>query len=595
MACGGALHSGEYTKMRFAHRAACGVSALAIVSALGSGKAFAQAIPGSLPSRAQVELPPAPPPKPQAEVSVNDRSARVATCPFADSTIEVSLDRVRFSLPDGAAPPAALLSTLAAIAPAHGPHRLVQLCDLRDAAADALRRAGYIAGVTIPPQEINSGEALLYVIPGRLRDVHVTGSAGPNQRTLDARIAQLKAMPILNTHEIERILLLAGDVPGLRVALTLRSADAGPGELIGELAVSFTPFVIVANAQNSGSRSIGRESLALRAEYYGLTGHGDRTFIGGSSTADFKEQQVVQVGQYFGTDHGATFGGSFSYAWSRPDIGGLDLRSRSLIGGIDGTVPLIRTVRANLSAGGGFELIEQRIKLNFPGAGAIPVTEDKLRIGYLRLSGSLRHPQYSGPDRWSLAASLELRQGLDVFGTTKAGTITPAGYAPSRFDGNPEATVIRGGLDGTVAFGRIFSIGATLQGQWASGALLSFEEFSVGNLTIGRGYDPGVTSGDKAIAARIEPRADLPLSHVVGTQVFGFYDTVRIWNDDLGTTENDRPLSSWGGGLRAYLPGRLSLEAMYAHPQDQELRLPGAPRASDRVLLSLTVQFAPRR
>jgi len=47
--------------------------------------------------------------------------------------------------------------------------------------------------------------------------------------------------------------------------------------------------------------------------------------------------------------------------------------------------------------------------------------------------------------------------------------------------------------------------------------------------------------------------------------------------------------------MRAILPGLMSLEAMYAHPQDPELNLPGAPRATDRVLLSLTIQFAPRR
>jgi len=41
--------------------------------------------------------------------------------------------------------------------------------------------------------------------------------------------------------------------------------------------------------------------------------------------------------------------------------------------------------------------------------------------------------------------------------------------------------------------------------------------------------------------------------------------------------------------------GLMSVEAMYAHPQDPELNLAGAPRASDRALLSLTIQFAPRR
>nr|WP_281129530.1 ShlB/FhaC/HecB family hemolysin secretion/activation protein [Sphingomonas sp. AR_OL41] len=576
-------------------RLARGAILLAPSSLLFATATNAQTVPGSLPTREQVELPRNDRPAPPSGVTVTDNRPAAVNCPFADSPIEVSIDRLRFTLPDGAAVPAALNDALSTIRPEPGKHRLVQLCDLRDAAARALSAAGYITAVTIPPQEINAGEATLIVIPARLVDVHITGSAGRNAGPLAARIDQLKSLPVLNTREIERILLGANDVPGLQVRMALRGAGTGPGQVIGEVQVSYTPFSIVANVQNSGSRAIGRESGTIRAEYYGLTGHSDRTFVGLSSTFDFREQQVVQAGHYFATDSGLSFGGRFSYAWSRPDLGGLDLRSRSLIGGVDVSAPLLRSVKANADLGGGIEIIEQRIKF-YPGGGfVIPVTQDKLRVGYLRLSASKREPQFVGPDKWSISGSLELRQGFDLFGATQRGAITASGYGPSRFDGSATATVLRGGISGSVGIGRLFSIAATGQGQWASGALLSFEEFSVGNLTIGRGYDPGVTAGDKALGLRVEPRVQLPIKARIGVQAFGFYDTVHIWNDDSFTTEASRSLSSFGGGLRATLPGLASLEAMYAHPQDPELNLAGAPRASDRVLLSLTIQFAPRR
>jgi len=580
---------------RTASRATIGATIAASSAFLLATPAAAQSVPGALPSREQVEVPRVQEQKPSGGVTVRDDTARATTCPFADSTLEVSIDRLRYVQPDGSALPSEALAALAQIAPESGPHRLAQLCDLRDAAAGALSRAGYVAGVTIPPQEINAGEARLTVILARLTDVEVVGQPGPHRRTIEARVAQLKKLPALNTREIESILLGTNDVPGLQVTLALRSAGTQPGEVIGTLTVSYTPFLFLANAQNTGSRAIGRESGSLRAEYYGLTGHADRTFIGLSSTANFREQHVVQAGHYFSSDSGVSFGGRFSYAWSRPDVGGLDLRSRSLIGGVDVTVPLRRSVRVSSDIGGGFEFIEQRVQLNFPGFGGIPVTQDKLRVGYLRYSMRARAPQFSGPDKWGIGGSIEVRKGFDIFDATESATITPAGYAPSRFDGVATATVVRGGLDGFVGAGNLFSVGASAQGQWASDPLLSFEEYSVGNLTIGRGYDPGVTAGDKAIAARIEPRLLLPLKGRIGAQAFGFYDIVHIWNDDPFSTENDRSLRSFGGGLRAWLPGLLSLEASYAHPQDAELRFPGAPRASDRVLLSLTVQFAPRR
>lgn len=577
----------------FVSRAAFG-AALAASTALAA-PAFAQVAPGALPTREQVEVPRVTDQKPNAGVTVRDDRARPTECPFADSPLEVAIDKLRFVQPDGNALPADALAALSSVTPQSGPRKLAQLCDLRDAAAGALSRAGYVAGVTIPPQEINAGEATLSVILAHLVAVNINGTAGPHRRALESRIAQLKNLPALNTREIESILLGANDVPGLQVTLTLRTAGTKPGDVIGELSVSYTPFLFTANAQNSGSRTIGRESGSLRAEYYGLTGHADRTYIGVSSTLDVHEQQVIQVGHSFATNGGLNIGGRFSYAWSRPDLGGLDLRSRSLIGGLDISAPLKRSVRASSDIGGGFEIIEQNVQLNFPGFGGIPVTQDKLRVAYLRYAMRTHEPQFGAPDKWGLGGSIEVRKGLDIFNATQTATITPTGYAPSRFDGVADATVVRGGLDGFVSLGKLFSINASVQGQWASDPLLSFEEYSVGNLTIGRGYDPGVTAGDKAIAARIEPRLTVPLKSRVGAQAFGFYDIVHIWNLDPFTTENDRSLRSFGGGLRAWLPGLLSLEASYAHPLDPELIFPGAPRASDRVLLSLTVQFAPRR
>lgn len=576
---------------RFANRILLG-------GALAATSIFAIASPAAaqvLPTREQVDVPRATEQRPEANVTVRDETPRATECPFADSPLTVEITRLRFVQPDGSALPAEVQATLAGIAPQPGAQKLVQLCDLRDATAGALSSAGYVAGVTIPPQEINNGEAVFTVILARLTDVTITGNAGPHQRLLESRIAQLKALPAVNTREIERILVGTNGVPGLGVALSLRSAGTRPGEVVGELRVSYTPFTVIANAQNSGSRALGRESGSLRVEYYGLTGHGDRTFIGGSTTLDFREQHVVQAGHYMSTDGGTTFGARFSYAWSRPDVGGLDLRSRSMIAGFDVTTPLRRSVRASSDIGAGFEVIEQNIQLHFPGFGGIPVTQDKLRIGYVRASFSTRAPQFGGADKWGVGGSIELRQGFNLFDATQPGVITPQGYAPSRFDGSADATVIRGGLDGFVGLGRWFSLNLSAQGQWASGPLLSFEEYSVGNLTIGRGYDPGVTAGDKAVAARIEPRFNLPLKSRAQGQIFGFFDIAHIWNDDPFTTENDRSLRSLGGGVRAYLPGVMVLDATYAHPLDPELRLPGAPRASDRVLLSLTIQFGPRR
>lgn len=559
---------------------------LAAASFVVGSAAGAQDVGQALPSREQIELPAADQPRLPARIDVG-RAAPAGPCPFASSTVSADLRHIRFTGPDGAALPAVIADALAPVQIAPGLQPVSSLCTVRDRANERLATAGYIASVQIPPQEITAGEAVLHVTLARLTAVEVKGAPGPYAKTIAARAAQLQALEPFNRLAAERILLVAGDVPGLDVGLSLRPAGTAPGEVIGDLVVRYAPLAIVVNAQNSGSRVIGRTTGTVRAEYYGLTGLSDRTFLGLSSTTDFKEQIAVQGGHYMGDAKGRTAGLRLSYAESRPDVGALDLRARSLLAGLEFAAPLVRAVTRNVSAGGGLELIDQRVRIG-TGNNALPVTRDKLQILFATLSGAVRKPRYDGADALSLGGTLEVRQGLNVVDAGRA-----SGAAPSRLQGNRSATVIRAGAEGFASAG-LFSVQAIAQGQVASDPLLSIEEFSVGNLTLGRGFDPGVTSGDHALGFRIEPRVQLPIRAAIGAQLFAFHDRVRIWNLDNFTFEDRRTLRSWGAGGRLVLPGRFVIEAMYARPQDRGLAT-DARRAPDRFLVSLTTQFSPAR
>ena len=83
------------------------------------------------------------------------------------------------------------------------------------------------------------------------------------------------------------------------------------------------------------------------------------------------------------------------------------------------------------------------------------------------------------------------------------------------------------------------------------------------------------------------------------TQLYGFYDGIRLWNLDRATSEKNRRLESVGGGVRFTLAGAARLDIAYAHPLDPPL-LTGALNKvpKDRLLVSLTMQlvpFGPRR
>lgn len=554
------------------------------------GSAYAQNVPPpSLPSPEQV-TPPTPELRQPSTVQVDSRAAfERESCPFDNSPLRLNLQRVEFTRVDGSALPPEIAAIIAKLKQPSGDQSIRVVCDLRDQTNEALRREGWVASVQVPPQEIADGVLRLHVVTARMVETRVRGNAGPYESLLRERLATLQAQDPLNERVIERLLLLAGDVPGLDVQLALRPAGGQQGDVIGEVTISYRRFTVLANVQNYNSRILGRETGYVRAEYYGLTGLSDLTYLGFSSTADFKEQRILQGGHIMGLGpSGTTAGIRASYAWSRPDLGALDYRTDTLILGFDVTQPLVRSLNGNISLGAGFDYIDQLTDIH-SGDLKLPLTGDKMRIAYASVSGDTRELRRDGSIIWSLRGALELRKGFDILGASQPGF--SGGRTQSRIDGRSDAFVARASLEGIVGLTSNFRIVGRAQGQWTNDSLLNYEEFALGNLTIGRGYDPGANSGDRAAAVSGEAQFDLPAFNWLTTQIFGFYDFVYLDNLDRGSTERDRKFSSYGGGLRLGLPGQALLEVTYARPMDRALTIDKA-RPTDRVLVSLSLRFS---
>lgn len=565
----------------------CGSGFAAFVASVFAAPATAQTPPPTqgIPSREEV-TPPAPEDAPAPSVSVDSREAIVrSNCPFEESDLMLNLSALTYARPDGSPVQPEIADALSDVGFATGAQPLKVVCTIRDEANAALARAGYIASVQIPPQNIDTGTLRLDVITARLTEVRVRGTPGPYSDTLAARVEQLKGLDPLNERDAERALLLAGDIPGLDVQLALRPAGTTPGDVIGDLNITYRPFAILGNAQNYNSRQLGRETVYLRAEAYGLTGMSDVTYIGAQSTVDFEEQRIAQIGHIFGLDSaGTTVGGRVTYAWSRPDLDVLDLRTNTLIAGVDVRHPLVRSLNSNVAVTGGFDYVDQDTRVFNGGSGAL-LNLDKLRIAYLRLEGDYRTPPGQTGMYFSLEGGIELRKGFNIFDATPQGS-----FQASRLAGNAEAFVARADIDAVFGVGPIFSLATTARAQWTDDPLLNYEEFSLGNLTIGRGYDPGANSGDRAVGMRAEARATIPVGDDFGVQAFGFYDKVYLTNLDPFSTETDREFVSWGGGVRVTLPNRALLEVTYARPEDKALSADAGP-PPERVLVSLTLQF----
>lgn len=570
-----------------------------------SGAAWAQQIPTpvggklppqdlgtpAVPTRAEVELQKPPAAAPSTARVESGGAFQQAPCALEDSQVRVTLTAIVFETPEGTpiAPELqALLADLATVPAGEQPISLV--CRIRDQVNERLSGAGYIALAQIPAQEIRSGQFKLQIVSARIVELRVLGDLGPFRGEVERRIDALRALTPLNRRDAERILLLTGDVPGVDVTLSLSPAQTKPGEVIGTLTVETKRLQVLANIQNFGSPQLGPWVASIRGEAYGLTGLADRTYFGYSNSIDWDEIRVAQAGHDFalnGSGLRAQIAGSV--AFSRPDILELDLRSRSAILSVELNQMLVRTVPAQLRIGAGLELLNQRTQI-FQGGTGVPFTRDSLRVAYGRLNGQLNLNGDDGSSA-SITGYAEVRRGTGLFGASDQGEVKN-GYSPSRFDGNPRATVIRGEMLADFRTQMLVSLGISAFGQWTRDPLLNLEEFSLGNYTYGRGYDPGSNGGDRAVAFRIEPRVRVPLKLPVSIEATGFYDWVRLYNLDAGTTERNRLLRSVGGGVRVIMPGRLLLDAFYAKPLDRAL-LTDTRKPNGRFMISLTTQLFP--
>ncbi|MGN3975030.1 ShlB/FhaC/HecB family hemolysin secretion/activation protein [Tsuneonella sp. SYSU-LHT278] len=540
------------------------------------------------PTREELELPQpsTTPPPPQVRY---DREANFRqNCPFDNSSLTTTLQGVTFMDVTGGELAPALARSLATVTVPQGTQPLSVVCDVRDAANDALRRDGWIATVQIPQQEL-AGTLRLDVVSARISELRITGDPGPYRDQITRQLAPLQQLNPLNERDAEAILLRANDIPGLNMRLTLAPGSGEPGEVIGNLSVMYEPYAVFLNARNYNSKRIGRETLFGRFEYYGLTGLADETFIGAQTTLDFEEQQIVQAGHEFGVGpDNMRIGGTLTYAWSKPDIENLDLSTKTLIANFETRYPVVRTVNTFADLAIGFDYVDQKTDVM-----GFPLSKDAIRTLYVRAQAVGQKRRIDGSTLVSFDTFLEARRGLDIFGATEFGTFGLAetdGVSASRPFGDSRALVIRGGADISASLGSFFGVRARGEGQWTDHPLLNYDEFSIGNLTIGRGYDPGANSGDRAIGGSFEVSASPPVLSGLRPQVFGFYDVVKIENLDFGTPDPVRTLESVGGGVRFVLGEGLRAEFTYAKPLDRAL-FNDAEKPPERLLFSITTKF----
>ena len=578
------------------------IGSAALIAVAMPAAALAQATP-QIPTREEIQQPtlaPLTPPNEQV-VSADDGIER-APCPLANpefANVRITLRGVEFSSVEGI-DNAMLASSWSDKVGQDLPISVV--CDIRDRAATMLRSKGYLAAVRVPPQTIDDGIVRLDILAARMTRIEVRGDAGANEPLLQRYLSRLDDQPVFNIVDAERYLLLARDIPGMDARLTLRPGGA-PGEVVGEVTVARTPVLLDFNAQNFGSRDVGRWGGVARVRFAGLTGMGDLTTASFYSTPDFDEQQVVQLAHEFRVGgEGLRFGASYTYAWTRPDIAAFPIKSETQIASLFASYPVTLTQARRFTIGGGLDLIDQDI-----GLGGVPINRDRLRVFNLRADASWIDPSsvagrsgFSPSEpRWALSTALEARQGVNFLGASDdcgpggATCFLPGAVPLTRVDGKPDAFLLRANALAEWRPHKLFTLSAAPRAQWASDPLLAYEEFSGGNFTVGRGFDPGTIIGDSGVGVAVEARygSFVPANtKALAFQPFAFFDAAWVWNKDTAFNGlNPQKLFSAGGGVRVAYGDVARLDVTMAVPLNRGGFLTQKP--DPRLLVSLTTQF----
>jgi hemolysin activation/secretion protein len=166
---------------------------------------------------------------------------------------------------------------------------IVQIYEFAGALEQTYARAGYVlVRVMVPPQKLNDGGALrIVVVDGFIEEVQVDNVPDRVRVLVNSRMASLVGRRHIKLNEIERRLLTAGDVPGLRLKSTLARGTTLGGAL---LVLEGTHRLVSAttNIDNLLPRSLGTWSYGANVALNSPFGYGEQFYASAQSSSDVK-------------------------------------------------------------------------------------------------------------------------------------------------------------------------------------------------------------------------------------------------------------------------------------------------------------------
>lgn len=376
----------------------------------------------------------------------------------------------------------------------------------------AYARAGFVlARVVLPPQQLNDGSVLRFVvIDGFIERVETKDLSPLVRDRIAAIVAPLVNRPKLTLRDIERRLLLAGDTPGVVLRSTLAAGSATGGTVL-TLEANYRPGNVLLTFDNSLGTFFGTYTLGTGLDTNSILGLGELFYLRvlgnprGGDNGFFSANpinQTVAAGVVvpLGTN-GLTLNVEGTQARTAPISQLEGLQSISLFQRLSTRLryPWLRSRQANLSTEAAFDLQADSQTILFDGV-SIPLFQDRLRIVRASADGDYFTP-WSGILSGHISASF----GLAGLGARTAAEAWASGVPLTRFGANANFAKV----DATIGYSQpLFNridLGVNLRGQYSFGqALVRSEQIGIASPGGLSTFDLGTLNGDSGYVLRTE-------------------------------------------------------------------------------------------
>ena len=438
---------------------------------------------------------------------------------------------------------------------------------------------GYsLSRAIVPPQQFSPKGAVpcLQVVEGYVERVEWPASLARYRDFFTHYAAKITAERPVSVHTIERYMLLAGDLPGLKFSASLKPSPTQQGGSVLVVEVAEKKFDALGRIDNRGSQSRGPVQVMASGTANNVFARHESFNLTWAATQQWKELEYFAAGyRQVLTAEGLWVFVNASHGFGRPgtaQLETLEFKTRSTIFEIGLASPLVRTREKNLTLTGLFFASN-----NVSDILSARYNDDRLRGVRFKADADMADA-WLGINQFNLALS----HGFNGLGSSDNGN-----PLASRTAGRVDFTKIEGSASRLQPLPQRFSLFGSVYGQYAFDPLLSPEQCGYGGRFYGRAFDPSQLLGDHCVTAIGELRYDLPSVHaqISQFQLYGFTDYGRVWTREATfPTEPVVDAASAGAGVRVSWLNYVNADISVAKAID-------GPRDDTRVFFAVTGRY----